>query len=478
MTGVVCNRMAKFDSIVVKIAFGVAVFAVLATAILTRPPKWLTHFDQSFYLTIAYDLNHHGEFSNGVFDNVDHGAAPPPGMFFAPLYPWLVAAASKLDPRFARAVDCAVEANRHIRDGAECEVYARPMHIIHALLLTIAVLAIGFAGELIFARRGVFWLAGALATIALLAHADLFSFVMTESLTVSLYGVMALALVASIKRPCAGAFVFLGLLLGLLCLIRTSYVALMPVVLGLIVIAGVWMSRVGRRAIMRRSLAFALAWLIVVGPWVVRNGLIVGKWNLTEEYGSATLIERFAFDDMTLREFALAFPYCLPAIGAPAVAWAFGPDAIQRFLYDTPGSFFEVGRLHRDELVAAHGRLDPVIATVIRDEMRARAWRYLLVSAPLAWCGLWVGGVLGLALVPLFAWACVAAVRWSQPLFLIYATPALMMLALHAALANHYSRYNLILIGPFSVSAAWIIARVASALAKPAIAIPAPRRRS
>jgi hypothetical protein len=37
------------------------------------------------------------------------------------------------------------------------------------------------------------------------------------------------------------------------------------------------------------------------------------------------------------------------------------------------------------------------------------------------------------------------------------AVPAVMMLGLHAAVANPYTRYNLILIGPFSVGAAWII---------------------
>ena len=34
------------------------------------------------------------------------------------------------------------------------------------------------------------------------------------------------------------------------------------------------------------------------------------------------------------------------------------------------------------------------------------------------------------------------------------------MLGLHAAVANQYTRYNLILIGPFSVGAAWLIGRV------------------
>jgi hypothetical protein len=72
------------------------------------------------------------------------------------------------------------------------------------------------------------------------------------------------------------------------------------------------------------------------------------------------------------------------------------------------------------------------------------------------------GGLLGLALVPLFAGACILAVRRSKPLFLLYAAPAVVMLGLHAAVANHYTRYNLILIGPMSAGAAWIIVQMAA----------------
>src|SRR5947209_538405 len=167
-----------------RILLGLLAFAVLATAITIRRPKWLSDFDQSFYLTIAYDLNRHGVFSNGIFDDVvSPVAVPPPGMFFGPLYPWLIVGATKLDARFARAVDCSVEANHKVRDGAECEVYARPMHLMHAGLLALGVLAIALAAEIMFASTIVFWLAGILATVALLPDADLFSFVMTESLT-------------------------------------------------------------------------------------------------------------------------------------------------------------------------------------------------------------------------------------------------------------------------------------------------------
>jgi len=130
---------------------------------------------------------------------------------------------------------------------------------------------------------------------------------------------------------------------------------------------------------------------------------------------------------------------------------------MHRFTYHTDGSFFHVGRGRRDALVARYGRLDPLIPGIIRDEMRNDWWRHLLVSIPLAWCGLWAGWLSSLVLVPLFAWACVRAVRTQQPLLLFYAAPALAMLGLDALIGNHYTRYNLILIGPYAVGAAWII---------------------
>jgi hypothetical protein len=443
-----------------RIVFGLLIFAVLAAAILTQPPKWLSHFDQSFYLTIAYDLDHHGVFSNGVFDEVNSAtAAPPPGMFFGPLYPWLVLAMTKVDPRFARAVDCSVEANHKVRDGAECEVYARPMHLTHAALLALGVTAIALAAEVMFASAAVFWLAGILATVALIPDADLFSFVMTESVTFYLYSLMMLAMVLALTSPRRRYVVLAGAALGLLCLARPSFQVVAPVLPVLIVLGARFVGPRPRRAPWISVLSFAAAFLVVVGPWLVRNKITVGRFALSEEYGAAALIHRFAFDDMTAREFVLAFPYCLPVIGEPLVDRVFGPQAMKRFVYSTPKSFFHVGRLNRDKLVEAHGRLDPLLGELIRNELRERWWRYLLVSVPLAWCGMLVGGLAGLVLVPLFAWACIEAVRRSQPLLLLYAAPALVMLALHAAVAGQHTRYNLILIGPFAAGAAWLVAR-------------------
>ena len=61
-----------------RILFAVAVAAIVGMSIASWPAKRMVDFDQSFYLTIAYDLDRHGVFSNGVFDNVDSTATAPP----------------------------------------------------------------------------------------------------------------------------------------------------------------------------------------------------------------------------------------------------------------------------------------------------------------------------------------------------------------------------------------------------------------
>src|SRR5262249_39074761 len=106
----------RISSFLTRIVFGLIVFAVLATSILLQPPKHLLEFDQLFYVTLAYDLEHHGVLSNGVFDDVDSTVGiPPPGKFFGPVYPALVAAVMRLDHRFATAIDCAVGVNEGMR---------------------------------------------------------------------------------------------------------------------------------------------------------------------------------------------------------------------------------------------------------------------------------------------------------------------------------------------------------------------------
>ncbi len=427
--------------------------------ILTRPDWKLRDFDQVFYVTIAYDMDRYGVFSDGIFDRVDSSVEQAqPGMFFVPVFPAMVFAVMKLDPRFAEAVRCSVDSNRGHRDESTCEAYETPIRILNSVLLVIGAAAIGFAAELMFGRAPwTFVLADLFATAALASEAHILSFVMTESAIFCIYSLFAWVFLLALARPTVVRFALAGAILGILALTKPSFAVLFPVGLAILFVSGYWIRKTLATLIGRHYLAFALAFACIVAPWMTRNYLVLGKFGLTKEYGSAALVERFAYDNMTAREFFLAIPYCLPGIGDSLFDKVKGADAMHRFMYHTSGSFFHTGREQRETLVQQNGQIDPLIGQLIRDEMAGNWWRYLLVNIPLAWCGMWPGGMVTLLLVPLFVMSLVRAGRWREPDLLLYATPTILMLVLDAAVGNHYTRYNLILIGPYSAGAAWII---------------------
>jgi 4-amino-4-deoxy-L-arabinose transferase-like glycosyltransferase len=441
-----------------KLCLCIMAFAALSALILNWPAWTLQDFDQPFYITIAYDLDKWGVFSNGQLGEADSTyARPQSGMFFGPVYPLLILGVMKVDPRFAEAVRCSVEADRGHRDEATCEPYEIPMRLLNAFLLAIGIVAVASAAELIFGKSSIFVLAGALALTAAAFEAGIFSYIMTESTIFSLYSVFAWATVLAWRTGRTRNFILSGGVLGLLCLTKPSYLVVFPIVVVLSLLYAYWLVDRGQPRAGWRVLALSLAFGCVVGAWVARNIVSVGKFGFTEEYGSAALIERFAYNDMTAREFFQAFAYCTPGIGDTLFDPVNGTDSMHRFVYHTKDSFFHVGRGRRSALIDQYVRLDPLIYGIISEEMRTNWWRHLLVSIPLAWCGMWAGWLASLFLVPLFAWACLRSAREKEPLLLLYATPAVAMLGLDALIGNHYTRYNLVLIGPYAVGAAFII---------------------
>jgi hypothetical protein len=456
------TAMTDRSSFVVRtVKFGVVAASLLAIglSILSRPDWKLRDFDQVFYVTIAYDLDRYGIFSDGIFDPVDSSVQlAQPGMFFGPVFPAMVLAVMKLDHRFAEAVRCSVESNRGHRDESTCEAYEVPIRILNSVLLAIGAAAIGLAADLIFRRPPwTFLLAVFFATAALANEAYIFSFVMTESAIFAIYSVFAWTLLRALLRPGVIGFGIAGATLGLLSLTKPSFAVLLPAALAIVFAFGYWITKISRNLIGVHSLIFVLAFMCIVAPWMVRNYISLGKFELTKEYASAALVERFAYDDMTAQEFFLAFPYCTPGIGDLLFDKVYGADSMHRFMYHTPESFFHTGRKRRDTLIEQNGQIDPLIGQLVQEEMASNWWHYLAVTIPLAWCGMWPGGIVTLVLLPLFIASVLQAVRTREPSLIFYAAPAVLMLGLHAAVANHYTRYNLILIGPYSVGAAWII---------------------
>jgi hypothetical protein len=455
----VASSHSSLSTRAIKLCVIVVSLLSITASILTRPDWKLRDFDQVFYVTIAYDLDRYGIFSDGIFDPVDSSVQPAqPGMFFGPVFPAMVFAAMKLDPRFAEAVHCSVDSNRGHRDESACDAYEMPIRILNAILLAIGVAAIGFTAELIFRRPPwTFAVADLLATAAVANEGHILSFVMTESAIFVMYSVFAWTLMRAGMRPATIRFAVAGATLGLLTLTKPSFAALLPAAFAIVFGVGYWVTKLSRNLMGRQCFALAIAFACIVTPWMLRNYVSVGKFGLTKEYASAALVERFAYNDMTAPEFFLAFPYCTPGIGELLFDKIYGNDAMHRFMFHTAGSFFHSGRERRDVLLEQNGQIDPLIGQLVRDEMAKNWWRYLLVNIPLAWCGMWPGGLVTLLLLPLFLLSLLRTARAREPGLIFYAAPAVLMLALHAAVGNHYTRYNLILIGPYSVGAAWII---------------------
>lgn len=349
-----------------------------------------------------------------------------------------------------------MEADSGLRQGVTCEPDEAPIRVINALLLAIELVAVASAAELMFRRGWMFILSGLLALAALACEAEIFSYIMTEATIFSIYSMFAYATVLASKSGRTRHYIVSGGLLGLLCLTKPSFLIAFPLVAALSALY-ILKCRKRRSHLVKHLLAFGLAFACLSGAWMARNLVAVGKFRFTEEYGAAALIERFAYDDMSPREFFQSFAYCSPGLGEFAFDHVNGANSMHRFKYFTKGSFFNVGRNRRDALVEQYGRLDPLIAGIALQELRTRWWRYLLTSIPLTWCGMWAGGIASLLLVPLFAWACIGSMRTGRLLFPFYAGPALANLVLDGLIGNHYTRYNLVLIGPYAVGAAAII---------------------
>jgi len=279
-------------------------------------------------------------------------------------------------------------------------------------------------------------------------------------LTFCLYSVAMLAFIAGIKNPRTSLFASSGVALALLVLARPSFV-LLGALLPMLLLFRHW-SRTTAGPLLRKALVFLVCFEAVLLPWQIRNYASVGKFGLSEEYGSFNIIVRFGYDEMTLAGGLIDFPAALPQIGLPLTRALFGADAPRQLGWGWEGdSLYGAGGRKAFALRSTYGRLDPIIFRVIADELRENWWKYLLTTIPIAWTGLWIGQTWGLFLIPIFGLVVAQRIRRREYLLLYYSAPALAMILAHAAFANHAVRFNIGFIGPVSVAGMIFLVEIA-----------------
>ena len=428
----------------------------------------LRAYDQPFYLGIAFDLLHHGRYTDGYrFAGGDAATIRPSGMRFTPLYPALLAAAATVDPSLRRGMDCLVA---HGGEAGSCPRNAPSVRWLQFLLLAATMAMLCWCGRRCSGRprTGILALGLALMTAPLLLSSV--DYLMTE--IVSLFLVVASQALALRALPADEApwradpaWLFAsGLVLGLAVLSRPAFAALAAAALAA---GSIGLAVAFRRDRLKALAGFAAGLGCVVLPWILRNAVVLGRPALTFGYASHTLVQRLSFDSMNRHEFGMSFVCWLPD-GNGLGTLLDGRHACDRFGWDDhPDSFYAIGigpMLSRT--LAQAGSWDHHMSFLLQhfllhDPLRQLGW-HALVTIPLALRGCFVDHWWGFVLAPVCAWLTVQALRRRGPAacrFLLLCLPGWFMLAFNAAVAVNQVRYNLMLVLPFSVAGALAIER-------------------
>lgn len=220
------------------------------------------------------------------------------------------------------------------------------------------------------------------------------------------------------------------------------------------------------RGTRRRRASVALAGFLfaasgVIAPWIVRNWVVLGDPALTSGYAQLALAQRVAYDEMSWRQYAL-FNLCSLPDGSGLGSLLVKPNACAIFGYDfVPGHFYDIGSTSLlKNTAAAAGGTKTQIHYIIRSYIVDQPIWHTLVSIPFAIKGLCIdhywGLIMGLLCIPL---TLRALRRFDLPM-LAATLPSWFMLAFYASLSADQTRYNLMLIIPFSLAGGSAIARL------------------
>jgi len=244
-----------------------------------------------------------------------------------------------------------------------------------------------------------------------------------------------------------------GIALGLAALAWPSF----PYLVYMIATIGIIWAIVQRHDLRGPSLILLLVvgYAITVAPWMIRNGIKLNSYAISEGYAPFILAQRVAYNDMTPKELGISFLYGLPDFGDTISKKVFARDDYKRLDYAEPKGFYLWGNtVLRDRMTKEAGGKDKLLGYLIRHEILAHPVKHVLVTLSLAWRGMWVSMYWGLIAIPIFmvlAWTALRARHWT---FLIYSFPAWFMLGFNAFTSVNVVRYNLTLVPCLAIAVA------------------------
>jgi hypothetical protein len=435
------------------------VATIIIVAQMAKKPPRAIYADELQYLTVSRNLAIHGVYSD--MPVTEH--APRPTAFFTPVAPMLYGLLLKVDRQLEPTIACQF---RHFRDPtSNCDIR-------YSLLTrgTMAVLAIlGLWGSWFVARSFGLATVGCWTVLGITAisgiHAHFARHFLTEApLLAAFPAFLALLLHATDPAARRGVALLLGLgaALGLLALIRPSYVYQAYAVILAIPLLRRFR---GAPAVgpygLGATLLVAAGYIATILPWMLRNALSLGEFAMTVGYDIDILVQRMFYNDMTWAEWWRAWIYWLPDFGDNLAISLFGEDAVRRLSLLEPTGFHYAGNPPISDFLQTHlghkqatlGDLLPVLLSDLP--------KHVAVSLVMAWQGLWAGKYITFVAALLAPFALVRMARTGQLSgFLVAGGVVLLMVGFYAFVSVSIPRYNLPMI--------WISALVAAVLVEAA----------
>lgn len=228
------------------------VHAVVMGAALRDPARSMEE-DSQGYLVLATNLAADGHFARVVRTGAGQDETWRPELARTPLYPATIATLDRFTSHRRAAI----------------------VVVQNALTITLTLFAALIAARAWGRRAGL--ATGYLLAVDLQGLA-LSSMILTETIYGSTLFACAWFTARLMKRPTWRSAFATGALVGVTALIRPTSFAL-PLVLGAAVACSPWASH--RRRALVCGCAFALAGILVIGAWTIRNGRVCGEYTLS-----------------------------------------------------------------------------------------------------------------------------------------------------------------------------------------------------
>lgn len=426
------------------IAFAFAISLGVNFSFVFSTPLVEPKADALGYIVVGYKLAETGVFSGE--DDYDRSKKVVPANFFAPIQPFVMSIFVLADAEARETFGCLND-----RRG-DCDLAPLWQIVIFQTLLASLTTSLIFAvaWEVFDAPvPAVLSLAIVLSTGTLAGYA---ATMLTETYAFLFFFAALWAGLRLVRSEELRWAVVAGLAVGFAALSRPSY--LYPAygaALG-ILLWQLWPGRANVGAALRLAGCFVGAAFLVLLPWMLRNYVQLGAFEVSGGYASFILVQRVAYNLMTWPEWLVAWIYWLPDFGDNLAASLFPPELWQRLSWDHPDGFYQTGQVMRQETIAAAGSPEAHMSMIVNDYLLPNIWWHFIVTLPVAMRGIWVGGILSgiavLVALPSLPYFWREGRLW--PLAVL-AAPMLFMLGLHAFATVNVGRYNEPLVALYAI---------------------------